>query len=77
MDKVSEVLNIAAENIEDTPSFGVNVDTKFILGMGKTNENVTILLNIREVLTQSDTIAVLAAAEQGISDIQERSKKNG
>jgi len=77
VDKVSEVLNIAAENIEDTPSFGVNVDTKFILGMGKTNENVTILLNIREVLTQSDTIAVLAAAEQGISDIQERSKKNG
>ena len=35
VDKVSEVLNIAEKDIEDAPSFGVNVDTDFILGMGK------------------------------------------
>jgi purine-binding chemotaxis protein CheW len=31
VDKVSEVLNIAAGDIEDTPSFGTSVDTAFIL----------------------------------------------
>ena len=50
VDKVSEVLDIAAEEIEDTPSFGVNVTTDFILGMGKTSDKVTILLDIVKVL---------------------------
>lgn len=61
VDKVSEVLNIAAENIEDAPSFGVDVDTNFILGMGKSNGKVTILLDISRVLTGQD-LASLAAA---------------
>ncbi len=54
VDKVSEVLNIAGGDIEDTPSFGVNVDTDFILGMGKANGRVTILLNIGKVLAQDE-----------------------
>jgi purine-binding chemotaxis protein CheW len=51
VDKVSEVLDVAGEHIEDTPSFGVDVDTDFILGMGKANGNVTILLDISRVLS--------------------------
>ena len=51
VDKVSEVLNIADTEIEDTPSFGVNVDTQFILGMGKAGGRVAILLDISRVLT--------------------------
>ena len=36
VDRVSEVLNIAEDKIEDAPSFdGSDVDAKFILGMGK------------------------------------------
>ena len=63
VDKVSEVLNIAGGDIEDTPSFGVNVDTDFILGMGKANGRVTILLNIGKVLAQ-DEIGDLAGLAQ-------------
>ena len=50
VDRVSEVLDIAGENIEDTPEFGSNVDTAFILGMGKVNGAVKILLDIDKVL---------------------------
>jgi purine-binding chemotaxis protein CheW len=62
VDKVSEVLNIASENIEPPPSFGVSVDTDFILGMGKANSRVTILLDISRVLTGDDTAAIAGAS---------------
>ena len=50
VDKVSEVLDIDSNDIELAPSFGVAVETNFILGMGKTNGLVTILLDIHKVL---------------------------
>lgn len=54
VDEVSEVLNITSDQIEDTPSFGADVDTEFILGMGKAEEKVTILLDISKVLSGSE-----------------------
>ena len=63
VDKVSEVLNIASDEIEDPPSFGVDVDTDFILGMGKAEEKVTILLNISRVLTGAESAALVAAGQ--------------
>lgn len=54
VDRVSEVLNIASENIEDAPSFGTAVDSDFILGMGKIGQSVKILLDIDRVLTTGD-----------------------
>ena len=35
VDKVSEVLDIASGDIEDTPSFGTDVNTEYIMGIGK------------------------------------------
>jgi purine-binding chemotaxis protein CheW len=51
IDEVREVLDIAADNIEETPSFGASINTDFILGMGKMNGNVKILLDIDKVLS--------------------------
>ncbi len=59
VDKVSEVLDIPAAEIEEAPQFGANVDTKFILGMGKTNGLVSILLNIDKVFS-ADELANLS-----------------
>ena len=56
VDHVSEVLDIAGEDIEETPQFGASVNTDFILGMGKIGESVKILLDIDEVLS-SDNLA--------------------
>ena len=59
VDKVQEVLDISAENIESPPEFGTDVDTNFILGMGKIGDSVKILLDIDRVLV-GDDIARLA-----------------
>lgn len=53
VDRVSEVLDIPDSNIENPPEFGSNVDTQFILGMGKVNDSVKILLDIDKVLQNS------------------------
>ena len=50
VDRVQEVLDIAAKDIEDAPQFGTSVNTDFILGMGKVGQSVKILLDINCVL---------------------------
>ena len=54
VDRVSEVLDIVAEEIQDPPSFGVSVDTDFILGIGKAQGKVKMLLDIGRVLNAED-----------------------
>ena len=63
VDKVSEVLDIAGEDIDETPTFGDAVDTDFILGMGKVSESVKILLDIDKVLAAADLTHLTDAIE--------------
>ena len=58
VDTVSEVLDIEAGNIEETPSFGTKLNTDYILGMGKVDDKVKILLEIDRVLTSEETAFV-------------------
>lgn len=58
VDAVSEVVDIGAEEIEPPPSFGSNVDTAFLLGMGKLEEKVVILLNVDKVLSSGELDAL-------------------
>ena len=55
VDRVSEVTDIPSEEIVDAPSFGADVNTEYILGVGKSEERVRLLLDIDQVL---DTIVV-------------------
>jgi purine-binding chemotaxis protein CheW len=63
VDEVYEVLDIEGEQIEDAPSFGANVDTAFILGMGKIGDKVVSLLDIDKVLTGDDISIVDQVAQ--------------
>jgi purine-binding chemotaxis protein CheW len=63
VDRVQEVLDIAGSDIEDTPQFGSNVATDFILGMGKIGDSVKILLDINKVLAGADLSCVAKDAE--------------
>ena len=54
IDEVREVLDISADSIEDTPSFGASINTEFILGIGKVGDTVKMLLDIDKVLTASE-----------------------
>lgn len=51
VDKVQEVLDISEENIENAPEFGINLNTDFILGIGKVKSRIIIILDIIKVLT--------------------------
>jgi len=54
VDSVSEVLNIKAGDIEETPTFGTRLETDYILGMAKMQGGVKILLDIDRVLGTQD-----------------------
>lgn len=54
VDGVSEVLNLTAPEIEDTPDFGEEVTGQFLLGMAKVKGKVKILLDIDKVLSSQD-----------------------
>lgn len=54
VDSVSEVLNIKADVIEETPAFGTRVNTDYILGMAKIGKGIKILLDIDRVLGAED-----------------------
>jgi purine-binding chemotaxis protein CheW len=54
VDGVSEVLSLTVADIEDTPDFGSDVSTPFLLGMAKVKDKVKILLDIDKVLTSQE-----------------------
>jgi len=62
VDAVSEVLNIKAEDIEETPTFGVKLHTEYILGMAKMERSVKILLDIDRVLNSEEVIVLEKAS---------------
>ena len=63
VDRVSEVLNIAAGDIEPPPSFGKDVNTDYILGIGKSQSKVKILLNIDRVISADQLVQLQKIAE--------------
>ena len=62
VDRVSEVLDIAGEEIDDTPSFGGGFNANFILGMAKAKDSVKILLNIDAVMSGEEILELTGAA---------------
>lgn len=67
VDEVSEVAEVAAEQIESAPEFGAAVDSDFILGMGKIENKVVMLLDAERVLSSTEVGAV-AAVETSVSE---------
>jgi purine-binding chemotaxis protein CheW len=67
VDCVSEVSNIPGDSIEDAPSFGADVSTDFILGIGKSQGKVKILLDIDRVLSTADVNAITALDEDSLT----------
>ena len=50
VDTVSEVIDIAAENIEDPPKVNNQAGSRYIKGLGKVGEEVKILLDTNKLL---------------------------
>lgn len=55
VDTVSEVMPFQSQDIEATPQFGMEIETDFLTGIGKTKEKVVMLLNIDHLLNKEET----------------------
>ncbi len=60
VDSVQEVLDIESDQIEPPPRIGTKLNTEFIRGMGKHNEEFVIILDIDKVFS-ADEISLLQA----------------
>ena len=61
VDSVSEVLNIAASDIDLAPDFGGHVTTDYVLALAKVKGTVKILLDLDRVLGADTQIAARAS----------------
>jgi len=62
-DSVQEVLDLEPEQIEPPPRIGTKLNTEFIKGMGKRDDQFIMILDIDEIFTASELAAV-----QGLTD---------
>ncbi len=71
VDGVQEVLDIMPEQIEKAPRLGSKIDTEFIMGIGKLEENFVIILDIQSVFSLEELNAISGSktretAESGV-----------
>jgi purine-binding chemotaxis protein CheW len=66
VDSVSDVLSIPAQQINPPPDFGIAVDRNFVLGLLKSADRLSILLDLDRLLVESE-ITVEAPAEKTIN----------
>lgn len=62
VDSVDEVLNLETQEIEATPDFGTNVDTRYLLGVARTKGQVRLLLDLDRILAPTEFETLRAAA---------------
>jgi purine-binding chemotaxis protein CheW len=60
-DSVHEVMDIEPENIEPAPKIGTKLDTEFIKGMGKHDEEFIMILDIDRVFSADELMLVSGA----------------
>jgi purine-binding chemotaxis protein CheW len=63
-DAVREVLEIKSDAIEPPPRLGTRLNTEFIKGMGKIDENFLILLDIDKIFNSDEIALVQEIAEE-------------
>jgi purine-binding chemotaxis protein CheW len=64
-DSVSQVIELSADEIEQTPPFGTRVKTEFLLGMGTLGKKFCLILDIDKVLSADEMLAVTESVADG------------
>ena len=60
-DSVSQVIDLAAEQIEPPPSFGTSVRLDFLTGMGKPDGRLVLLLDLDRILSPVELLEAIDA----------------
>jgi len=64
-DSVSQVIDLSADEIEETPPFGTRVKTEYLLGMGALGKKFCLILDIDKVLSADELLAVTDSVADG------------
>ncbi|MEZ4387529.1 MAG: chemotaxis protein CheW [Candidatus Krumholzibacteriia bacterium] len=64
VDEVSEVMDIRAENVEPAPPLGDTEASRFLLGVGKFQKNVVLLLDMDSILSRSEMTRIGAMSDE-------------
>ncbi len=64
VDGVQEVIEIDTLNIEPPPKIGTHLNTEFILGMGKHNDNFIMLLNIDKIFSSGEISLITTLSKE-------------
>ncbi len=70
VDAVSDIINMPKESISEPPSFGEKINTEFIAGMGKVNDNLVLVLDVDKVLTADEAVSVTGATAMAQADVE-------
>lgn len=70
-DAVREVIEVRDDQIEPPPRLGTKLNTEFISGMGKVDEQFMILLNIDRVFSSEELVMVQDAGQADAVDVKE------
>ena len=62
-DSVQEVFDLKAEDVEPAPKIGTQLNTEFLTGMGKKDEEFILLLDIDRVFTTDEISMVQSIGE--------------
>jgi purine-binding chemotaxis protein CheW len=62
-DAVSEVLDLSSDQIEPPPSFGTQIRVDYLLGMGKLERKLVLILDIDRLLSPVELEHAVAATE--------------
>ncbi|MBT4267104.1 MAG: chemotaxis protein CheW [Deltaproteobacteria bacterium] len=64
VDSVKEVIDLDTDHIEPPPSIGTQLNTDFIKGMGKQDDNFIIILDIEKIFSSAELKAVQKAGQE-------------
>jgi len=67
-DSVSQVMELSADEIEQTPPFGTRVKTEYLLGMGALGKKFCLILDIDKVLSADEMLAVTESVTEQNTD---------
>jgi purine-binding chemotaxis protein CheW len=66
-DSVQEVFEMAANEIEPPPSLGMRLDTEFVKGMGKREDQFIIILDVNRIFSTEELIEFQGTNEEVLS----------
>ena len=72
VDSVSDVIDVDAQDVKETPDFGTSLNTKFINGIATSNDNMVMLLDVDKLLSVEEMSVLSKMSESGAELTEEK-----